>query len=124
MDLNNKILNNGIKILIIPWLTMDLLWIIVINMFTVNSLMVLVLLYVYMLIFDTILDVISTNKFISSKFDMKNLGEVDIILRIKITRTNDGIWLSQLHYIEKMLNKFGQTNCKPVSTPYDLCKHL
>lgn len=69
-----------------------------------------------MLIFGITLDVISIKKFLSSKLDMKDQGEADIILGIKITRTNDRICLSQPHFFEKMLNIFGQANCKPIST--------
>lgn len=52
---------------------------------------------------------------------MKDRGEADIILGIKITIINNEICLSQPHYVDMMLNRFGQANCKPISTP---CKHL
>ena len=42
-----------------------------------------------------------TKLFLSSNFDMKDMGEVDVILGIKITRDSDRIMLSQGHYIEK-----------------------
>ena len=45
-----------------------------------------------MLIFGTRLEVVcETNKFIGSKFDMKDLGETEVILAIKITRTPNGL---------------------------------
>lgn len=70
-----------------------------------------------MLIFGIALSVIeSTKKFLSSKFEMKDLGEADITLGIKITRINDEICLSQPCSIQKMLNRFGQSNYKPIST--------
>ena len=43
-----------------------------------------------------------------------------MILEIKITRTSNGLKLSQEHYVEKILRKFEHFDCKPVSTPYDL----
>ncbi|KAL6347852.1 hypothetical protein AAG906_037581 [Vitis piasezkii] len=45
-------------------------------------------------------------KFLGSKFDMKDLGETEVILGIKITRTPNGLKLSQEHYVEKILRKF------------------
>ena len=48
-----------------------------------------------MLIFGTSLEVVcETKKFLGSKFDMKYLGEVEVILGIKITRTLNGLKLS------------------------------
>lgn len=35
-------------------------------------------------------------------FDLKNIGEPDVILRIKITKTSDSLMLSQEHYAEKV----------------------
>ena len=87
-----------------------------------------VVIYFYvddMLIFGTSLEVVcETNKFLGSKFDMKDLGEAEVILGIKITRTPNGLKLSQEHYVEKILRKFKHFDCKPVSTPYDLNSQL
>ena len=47
-----------------------------------------------------------TKKMLTSKFNMKDLGVADVILRIKISRTSGGLTLSQSHYIEKILEKF------------------
>ena len=48
-----------------------------------------------MLIFGTSLQVVcETKKFLSSKFDMKDLREAEVIIGIKITRTPNGIKLS------------------------------
>ena len=73
-----------------------------------------------MLIFGTNLEIINNTKsFLSSNFDMKNISEVDVILGIKITRDSDRIMLSQGHYIERILKRFGHFDCSPVFTPYD-----
>ena len=48
----------------------------------------------------------STKKMLTNKFDMKDLGVVDVILGINIFRTSNRYVLSQSHYIEKVLNKF------------------
>ena len=55
---------------------------------------------------------------------MKDMGEVDVILEIKITRDSDCILLSQGHYIERMLKRFDHFYCTSVFTPYDGSIHL
>jgi hypothetical protein len=51
---------------------------------------------------------------------MKDLGEVDVILNIKLLREGNGrITLLQSHYVKKVLSRFGFSDCKPISTPYD-----
>jgi hypothetical protein len=51
----------------------------------------------------TSLDVIKEIKdFLSSNFEMKDLGEADVILNIKLLREgNGGVTLVQSHYVEK-----------------------
>jgi len=56
---------------------------------------------------------------LSKNFDMKDLREADVILGIKITRSDKGISLDQSHYVEKILWKYNYFDCKPASTPYD-----
>ncbi|KAA0067438.1 ABC transporter G family member 9-like [Cucumis melo var. makuwa] len=50
---------------------------------------------------------------------MTDLGEADVILGIKITRTKNGISLDQSHYIKKILKKYNYFESKPACTPYD-----
>ena len=61
----------------------------------------------------------SVKSLLSNNFDMKDLGEADVILGIKITRSDKGISLNQSHYVEKILRKYNYFDCKPASTPYD-----
>ena len=71
-----------------------------------------------MLIFGTNLQVIiETKSFLRSKFDMKDLGEADVILGIKISRTPNGLNLSQEPQVEKILRRFEHFDCKPMLTP-------
>jgi hypothetical protein len=37
---------------------------------------------------------------------MNDLGEADVILNIKLIKYENGITLSQSHYVEKVLNHF------------------
>nr|KAJ0207161.1 hypothetical protein LSAT_V11C500238120 [Lactuca sativa] len=82
---------------------------------------VIICLYVDdMLIFGTDLEEVDkTKKFLSSSFDMKDMGEAEAILGIRIRKGNNGISISQSHYIEKILKKFNFENCSHVSTPID-----
>ncbi|GJY40787.1 zinc finger, CCHC-type containing protein [Tanacetum coccineum] len=87
---------------------------------------VIICLYVDdMLIFGTDQSQVDkTKKFLSSKFSMKDMGEADVILGIKIKRENKGIVITQSHYIEKILKKFNREDCSPVSTPMDPVEKL
>ncbi|KAM7466339.1 hypothetical protein LguiB_013901 [Lonicera macranthoides] len=88
--------------------------------FDTNTYVIICLYVDDMLIMGTSLYVVNeTKKFLTSNFDMKNMGEADVILGIKIIKTCDGLILSQEHYVDKILKKFGYFDCKPVSTPYD-----
>nr|GEU47561.1 retrotransposon protein, putative, Ty1-copia subclass [Tanacetum cinerariifolium] len=46
----------------------------------------------------------STKDILKSKFDMKDMGLADVIFGIKIIRTQNGLMLSQAHYVDKILN--------------------
>ena len=69
-----------------------------------NDLHVIISLYVDdMLIFGSNMHVINETKNMpKSHFNMKDLGEDSFILGMKITKTCDGIFLDQSHYIEKI----------------------
>ena len=54
-----------------------------------------------------------------TKFEMKDMSEVSVILGVKIIRKGDSILLSQEKYTKKLLKKFGYYDFKSVSTPYD-----
>ncbi|CAM9000448.1 unnamed protein product [Rhodiola kirilowii] len=88
---------------------------------------VIICLYVDdMLIFRTnLLECINQTKdFLSSKFSMKDMGEAEVILVIRIERVEGGIALTQSHYIEKVLKKYKYLNCHPMNTPFESSKHL
>ena len=56
-----------------------------------------------LLIFGSNLHVINEKNMFRSHFDMKDLGEANFILGMKITKTCDGIFLDLSHYVEKIL---------------------
>jgi hypothetical protein len=72
------------------------------------------------LIFGTNISVINDVKsFLSQHFDMKDLGEADVILNIKPIKDESEITCEQSHYVENILSHFGYSDCKPSPTPYD-----
>ena len=60
-----------------------------------------------------------TKRFLSKKFEMKDLGDASFVLGIKIHRDRSRgiLGLSQKSYIEKILKRFGMLDCKPSDTP-------
>ena len=83
---------------------------------------IIVCLYVDdILLFGTNIEIINeTKSFLKRHFEMKDMGEASVILGVKLTQSTDGITLSQSHYIEKsILEKYGYSNCRIASTPYD-----
>ena len=87
---------------------------------------VIICLYVDdMLIIGTnMLGVNDTKKYLSSRFQMKDLNEVNTILGVKVKRHSGGFALCQSHYIEKVLSKFSHLNSKEANTPYDVSSKL
>nr|GEW19904.1 zinc finger, CCHC-type [Tanacetum cinerariifolium] len=87
-----------------------------------------VIIYFYvdhMLIFGTDQNQVDkTKKFLSSKFSMKDIGEADVILGIKIKREAKGIVITQSHYIEKIIKKFYHKDYSSVSTLMDPVEKL
>jgi len=87
---------------------------------------VIVCLYVDdMLIIGSNIEMIKiTKKMLNKRFDMKDMGIADVILGMKISKTSDGYALSQSHYVEKILDKFGKQDNRPAKTPVDANIHL
>ena len=56
---------------------------------------------------------------LKTEFKINNMGELNWLLGIQITFTDDGFTLSQTTYIDKILNHFPIQDCKSVSTPID-----
>ncbi|PKU64415.1 putative mitochondrial protein [Dendrobium catenatum] len=52
-----------------------------------------------------------------SEFALKQLGQINLYLGIQISRTSDGFFLHQEHYVSKLLREAGFTDCKPCPTP-------
>ena len=52
-------------------------------------------------------------------FEVKSLGQPSLIIGVKIHQENNLIEISQTHYIETLLKKYGLQDANPVSTPMD-----
>jgi len=61
---------------------------------------------------------------LKTEFKVNDMGELNWLLGIQVTFTDDGITLSQTTFIDKILNRFSMQDCKPVSTPIDSNHHL
>jgi hypothetical protein len=63
---------------------------------------------------------------LSSSFKMRDLGPAKYLLGIEIIRNRkkQTIALSQRQYIDKVLDRYGMTDCKPVFTPMATGIHL
>ena len=66
----------------------------------------------------------STKDMLKSRFDMKDMGFVDVILGVKILRTSDGLILSQSHYVDKILEKFNKDDSGVARTLIDTSLHF
>jgi len=64
-------------------------------------------------------DVVGLKTLLSQEFDMKDLGAAKKFLGMEIHKdiSSKKLWLSQQRYVEKVLDRFGMSNTKPVSTP-------
>ena len=65
-------------------------------------------------------------RWLSTHFDMQDMGEANYILGVKIKRDRSKkiLALSQENYIQKILKRFHMSSCKPVDTPMSKGKAL
>ena len=66
---------------------------------------------------DSLNDQIETE--LQKHFQVKSLGKPSIIIGVKIHQGNNLVEISQTHYIETLLKKYGLQDANPVSTPMD-----
>ncbi|CAN6698705.1 unnamed protein product [Malus baccata var. baccata] len=62
--------------------------------------------------------------YLSSEFEMKDLGGLKYFLGIEVARSRDGIYLSQRKYVLDILSETGMLACKLVETPIVQNHHL
>lgn len=61
-----------------------------------------------------------TKQMMTDKFKMKDLGKLSYFLGIEFEQGDGYVKMSQKRYIQKMLEKYGMSDCKPRATP---CEH-
>eukprot|EP00253_Pinus_taeda_P029221 PITA_29221 len=61
----------------------------------------------------------SIKKELGKSFEMTDLGYVHYYLCIEVTQHPKSIFLSQKKYIGDLLNRFGMTECNPLTTPME-----
>ena len=66
---------------------------------------------------DKLNDQIETE--LNGHFEVKSIGQPSIIIGVKIHQENHLIEISQTHYIDTLLKKYGLQDVNPVSTPMD-----
>jgi hypothetical protein len=57
--------------------------------------------------------------FLSQNFEMKNLGQLNYFLGLKVTSGSDGYYLSQVKYASDLLSKAGLTDSKTCISPLE-----
>ena len=70
--------------------------------------------------------IVATREWLSSQFEIKDMGEANYVLGVKIVRDRSKklLCLSQETYIKKVLERFHMHNSKPIDTPVDKGFHL
>ena len=65
--------------------------------------------------------IVATREWLSSTFEMKDMGEANYVLGVKIVRDRSKklLCLSQETYIKKILERFRMQNSKPIDTPME-----
>lgn len=56
-------------------------------------------------------------KDLATEFALKDLGDLHYFLGIEVSKTKDGILLSQNKYMSDLLKKVNMLHCKPAVTP-------
>ncbi|GKB42693.1 putative ribonuclease H-like domain-containing protein [Tanacetum coccineum] len=61
-------------------------------------------------------------KMLHKKFQMSSIGELTLFLGLQVTQKDDGIFISQDKYVDKILKKFSFSTVKTASTPIETSK--
>jgi len=72
-----------------------------------------------LLVFSRMDTLVTVKEEIAGRYEMRDMGEAHWFLAMEITRdrTARTITINQRKYINKILNRFGLENCRPMSTP-------
>ncbi|XP_065616827.1 uncharacterized mitochondrial protein AtMg00810-like [Quercus suber] len=73
---------------------------------------------------DDLNDIQEFKYFLSQQFEIKDLGHLSYFLGLEITRSIDGLYITQAKYAFDLLSRAGLTNSKTVDTSIELKAHL
>lgn len=59
------------------------------------------------------------NPILNLLFEIKDPGELNYFLRIKVCRSKEGLFVSQRKYIHDILSETGKLDAKPAKTPLE-----
>ncbi|KAK3006834.1 hypothetical protein RJ639_015528 [Escallonia herrerae] len=68
-------------------------------------------------VWDDEQEITSLQEYLATEFEMKNLGGLKYFLGIEVSRSTQGIFLSQRKYVLDLLAETGMLECKPADTP-------
>ena len=68
---------------------------------------------------DDSVGISSFQHFLRQHFEMKDLGTLSYFLRLEVTLSSNGYYLSQAKYASNLLSKASITNNKTISTPLE-----
>ena len=87
---------------------------------------ILLLLYVDDMIItgDDLSGIQELKDFLSQQFEMKDFGHLSYFLGLEITRSTDGLYITQAKYAFKLLSRVELTDSKTVDTLIELNAHL
>jgi hypothetical protein len=64
------------------------------------------------------------SRIMTQKFEMSMMGELKYFLGFQVKQLHEGTFISQMKYIQDILNKFGMKDAKPIKTPMGTNGHL
>lgn len=91
-----------------------------------DDLSVLIAIYVddFLIFFRELGKLNEIKQYLHRTFRMKDLGAVSSCIGMRIKQSKNAIEIDQSGYIEKILERFGMTDSKPVKTPSDTSQKL
>ncbi|KAL0549968.1 hypothetical protein IC582_014463 [Cucumis melo] len=91
-----------------------------------DSKVVIILVYVddLIIIGDHIEEVRQIKQNLLVRFEMKKLGELKHFLGLEMEYSEKGLFLGQQKYVKDLLQKYGVSDCKPISIPMKVNKRF
>ncbi|XP_073525461.1 uncharacterized protein [Phyllobates terribilis] len=72
---------------------------------------------------DALKEIQEVRKYLSSRFEMKDLEELKKFLGLEVERSTRGLFVCQIRYARDLLKKYGMQNCKPIDSRMEV-RHM